>query len=136
VVRPELLLTPVEVEGGSSVEDNLDPRDLDDFIEGIDLGNIGHDHDIELLFCLVRVGFPDLLGLGLGTYSRHNTVALLKELLKNMSGDEAGSAWVVCKRLASLQRHGCRSSEVLPVRSTLVILFDIWSSGSRDEVQL
>lgn len=58
------------------MEDDLDTRDLDDFVESIELGDIGDDLDIELVLVLWVV-VPDFAGLLLIPHGRDNIVPLL-----------------------------------------------------------
>jgi hypothetical protein len=72
------------VEGGGGVEDDLDAGDLDDFVKGRGLGDIGDNGDGELLGGLVRVGGADGGGFGLGADRRDDVVAFGEELLEDV----------------------------------------------------
>lgn len=74
------------------MKDYLDTGSLHDLIEGVGLGDIASDNDLELVLVLVFVGLSNLLRLLLGANGGHNAVAFLEELLKDVSSNEAGSA--------------------------------------------
>lgn len=74
------------------MQDDLNTRDLDYLVEGVWLGYIGHDHDVELVLCLFWVGGPDRSCFLLGPHGCDYAVAFGEELLKNVGSNEAGTA--------------------------------------------
>lgn len=65
------------------MQDDLDAGDLDDFVEGIELGDVGDDLDVELVLVLWVV-LPNLGRLLLRTYGGHDVVSLLEELFEDV----------------------------------------------------
>lgn len=80
------------------MKDYLDTGGLHDLVKGIGLGYVARHDNFKLVLVLVWVGFPNLLRLLLGANGGHNIVSFLEELLKDVSSNEAGSAYVcACK---------------------------------------
>lgn len=76
-------LTEVEVEGGGCVEHDFDAGDLDDFVEGVELCDVGHDLHVELVL-VFWVVLPDLGRLLLGSDGCYDVMALLEELFEDV----------------------------------------------------
>ena len=74
----------LEVEGGGGVEDDLDAGDLDDFVKGRGLGDVGDDGDGEFFRGLVRVGGADGGGFSFRADGGDDVVAFGEELLEDM----------------------------------------------------
>mgnify|MGYP007083526470 CR=1 FL=1 len=71
------LLTQVEMERGGRMDYGVEAGDLDDFVEGSGLGNVGHNLDIQLILRLVCVGLSNALCFFLGPHRGHHTMPLL-----------------------------------------------------------
>lgn len=73
------------MERAGRVEHDLEARDLDDFVKGALLGDVGHDHGLELVLADAGVRVVDLVGLVLGPDGGHHRVAALKKRLEDVS---------------------------------------------------
>lgn len=80
-----LMLTgELEVEGGCRVQDHFDAGDLDDFVKGRGLRDVGDDGDGKFFGGLGGVGGTDRGGLGFGADGGDDVVALGEELLEDV----------------------------------------------------
>lgn len=66
------------------MQDDFDAGDLDDFVKGRGLGDVGDDGDGEFFRGLVGVGGADGGGLGFGADGGDDVVALGEELLEDV----------------------------------------------------
>ena len=66
------------------MEDDFDAGDLDDFVEGVGLGDVRDDGDVQFLGGFVGVGGADWGGFGLGADGGHHVVPFGEELLEDV----------------------------------------------------
>lgn len=78
------------------VDDRLQAVNLDCLIEGSGDGDVRNNSKVELAARGVWVCFSDFGCLLFGPYSCDDGMAMCKQNVENMSGDEPASTWVSC----------------------------------------